>query len=260
MKDINNQSRCLWDELAADWDKRMGDESNSFHREIIRPSTLKLLNPQKGEHVLDVACGNGNFSRYLAELGVQVTAFDYSAELIKYAKERSKDNADLINYQVADATKYAELIGLQRDKPFDKAVSNMAVMDISDIHPLLQAIYEMLPSGGIFVFSGIHPCFQTPNMRKITVVNDYSGERELLTGIQTYEYIAPKLHETYVLANNSKKAYHFHRPLSMILNDCFTVGFVLDGIEEPVFQKPDNIREFDWYDIPPAIVLRMRKA
>ncbi len=260
MKEINNQSRCLWDSLAGDWDTRMGNESNSFHREIIRPSTLKLLNPQKGEHILDVACGNGNFSRYLAELGVKVTAFDYSAEMIKYAKERSKDSAEFIDYQIADATKYDELMVLQGDKGFDKAVSNMAVMDISDIRPLLQAVYDMLPDGGIFVFSGIHPCFQTPNMRKITVVNDYSGEGEILTGIQTYEYIEPKLHETYVLANNNKKAYHFHRPLNMILNDCFAVGFVLDGFEEPVFQKPARIREFDWYDIPPAIIVRLRKV
>jgi len=260
MKSINDESRYLWDSLAEDWDVRMGSGSNSFHREIIRPATLKLLNPQKGEHILDAACGNGNFSRYLAGLGVRVTAFDYSAEMIRYARERSHDCAGCINYHIADATKYDELMALKGDTCFDKAVSNMAVMDISNIRPLLKAVYDLLPDGGIFVFSGIHPCFQTPNMRKITLVNDYSGKGEVLTGIQTFEYIEPKLHETYVLANNDKKAYHFHRPLNVILKDCFAAGFVLDGVEEPVFQKPEQIRGFDWYDIPPAVILRMRKV
>jgi len=45
----------------------------------------------------------------------------------------------------------------------------------------------------------------------------------------------------------------------VILKDCFAAGFVLDGVEEPVFQKPEQIRGFDWYDIPPAIIVRLRK-
>jgi len=260
MNDIHEKSHNLWEALATDWDKRMGNESNSFHREIIRPATLKLLDPQPGEHILDAACGNGNFSRYLAALGAKVTAFDYSEQMILSAKTRSQDYVNQIHYHVADATNYNELIKLSSDTPFDKAVSNMAVMDISDIQPLLKAVYDLLPVGGIFVFSGIHPCFQTPNMQKITVVNDYSGERAFQTGIQTFEYIEPKTHETFVLANNSKKACHFHRPLHMILNDCFSAGFMLDGFEEPVFKKPDIVREFDWYEIPPAIVVRLRKT
>ena len=80
------QSRILWEQLADDWDERMGDTDNQYHREIIRPATLKLLNPHSGEYILDAACGNGNFSRFMAKLGVKVTAFDYSAKLIEHAK------------------------------------------------------------------------------------------------------------------------------------------------------------------------------
>jgi len=46
----------------------MGDESNQFHRELIRPYTEKLLDIKEGQTILDIACGNGNFSRRLAEL------------------------------------------------------------------------------------------------------------------------------------------------------------------------------------------------
>ena len=150
----------------------MGETDNRYHREIIRPATLKLLNPQSGEQIHDVACGNGNFSRFMSRSGVKVTALDYSSKMIEFAKERCKEQLDMIDFHVADATKFDELIKLKADKPFDKAVSNMAVMDIVDVEPLFRAVNDMLAPGGIFVFSGVHPCFQTPNMLKIIELSD----------------------------------------------------------------------------------------
>lgn len=257
--DITNHSNVFWENLADDWDARMGEHDNRYHREIIRPSTIKLLNPQKGEYILDAACGNGNFSRYMANLGVKVTAFDYSEKMIQHAKERGEKYAALIDFHVADATNYYDLMKLKNDKLFDKAVSNMAVMDIVDIEPLFKAIYDMLAPGGIFVFSGVHPCFQTPNMRKFTEINDYSNKAYVRAGIQTFEYITPKEHQVTILSGNNKKAYHFHRPLSMILNSCFAAGFVLDGMEEPVFKREENSGDFEWCEIPPSIILRLKK-
>ena len=50
----------------------MGDESNDFHREVVRPKVTELLNPDPTDYILDVACGNGNYSAYLAEKAVSV--------------------------------------------------------------------------------------------------------------------------------------------------------------------------------------------
>lgn len=41
----------------------MGDESNFFHCDIVRPYTEELLKIEQGDFVLDIACGNGNFSK-----------------------------------------------------------------------------------------------------------------------------------------------------------------------------------------------------
>jgi 2-polyprenyl-3-methyl-5-hydroxy-6-metoxy-1,4-benzoquinol methylase len=49
------------------------------------PSLASLLDPKPGQHILDIACGNGLTSRRLAALGAQVTAFDFSANLIDKA-------------------------------------------------------------------------------------------------------------------------------------------------------------------------------
>ncbi|MDF2686848.1 MAG: bioC 3, partial [Clostridia bacterium] len=222
-------------------------------------STLKLLELKENDRILDVACGNGNFSRYMAEHGVKVVAFDYSEKMIENAKIRCRNYLSQIDFKVADATKYDEVISLKQDGLFDKAVSNMAVMDISDIQPLFNAVYDLLKPNGVFVFSGIHPCFQTPGMKKFVETDDYCKDVNIRMGIKTYEYINPCYHEVVAFANVQKPVVHYHRPLNELFNICFTAGFVLDGLEEPTFKKEDNQLKFDWYDIPPSIIIRIRK-
>lgn len=137
-----DESKKRWEKNADFWDERMGEHSNRFHREIIRPSTEELLEVNEGEEILDIACGNGNFSKRLVDLGAKVTAFDYSANLIENAKKRCSLYLDKIKFKEIDATNYNQLIELGFEC-FDKAVANMALMDIADINPLLNAVYKL---------------------------------------------------------------------------------------------------------------------
>lgn len=53
---------------------------------------------------------------------------------------------------------------------------------------------------------------------------------------------------------------YFHRPLSVLLNQCFEAGFSMDGIAEPVFGgNSGNRSRFEWIDIPAVLALRFRK-
>ena len=72
------ESKKIWEENAQFWDNAMGDESNEFHREVVRPKVTELLSPNPADYILDIACGNGNYSSYLAQRGASVVAFDYS--------------------------------------------------------------------------------------------------------------------------------------------------------------------------------------
>ena len=75
------ESKKIWEENAQFWDNAMGDESNEFHREVVRPKVTELLSPNPADYILDIACGNGNYSSYLAQRGASVVAFDYSKNL-----------------------------------------------------------------------------------------------------------------------------------------------------------------------------------
>ncbi|BBI33494.1 class I SAM-dependent methyltransferase [Cohnella abietis] len=258
-KGLTVESQTRWDEIAEYWDDYMGEKSNRFHREIIKPQTERLLAVTEGKTILDIACGNGNFSRRLAELGANVVAFDYSPKMIERAKLRSTDYLNCIDYHVIDATHYESLINLGKEK-YDSAVSNMALMDIADITILAKALNELLKEKGTFVFSIPHPCFQTPSMRKIHETEDINGEIVARNSIQIAKYLTPEPTEVIGIKGQPVPHLIFHRPLSYYINIFLTSNFVLDGLEEPCFTLDGAENDkFDWYEIPPAIIMRFKK-
>jgi 2-polyprenyl-3-methyl-5-hydroxy-6-metoxy-1,4-benzoquinol methylase len=256
---LTDDSKSRWDEIAEFWDDYMGENSNRFHREIVRPKTEELLAVNEGQTILDIACGNGNFSRRLADLGAKVVAFDYSPKMIERAKSRSKDYLNSIEYRVIDATNVDSLTELGTKK-YDGAVANMALMDIADITCLTKALEQTLKEKGVFVFSIPHPCFQTPNTRKIHETEDFNGEIVTRNSIQISKYLTPESCKTIGIRGQPIPHLIFHRPLSYYVNLFISSNFVLDGLEEPSFQIDENAnRQFDWYELPPAIILRFRK-
>lgn len=258
-QELISDSKSSWEQNAENWDDYMGAESNRFHRELIRPYTEKLLNIKKGQNILDIACGNGNFSRKLAEKGANVVAFDYSSKMIERAKNRSKDYHNQIKYKVLDATNYDDLLELENEE-FDGAVANMALMDIADIAPLINSLHKILKPNGNFVFSITHPCFQTPGVIKVNESKeDIKGNMVFKNSIQISNYLTPKPYKTTAIQGQTIPHHMFHRALSYYMNLAFESGFVLDGVEEPSFKKEKDENQFDWFEIPPVIIFRFKK-
>lgn len=214
MKKSNNESLEAWEKNAEFWDEYMGDDSNFFHNDMVRPDTEKFLDINKGDYVLDIACGNGNFSKRLVELGARVVAFDYSENMIEFAKKRRKDYLDEIDFRVCDATDYSALIKLKGDELYDKAVANMAIMDISDIRPLFKAVSQMLKKDGVFVFATHHPCFTYPNNN----------------------YLDNSLHKGVAIEKQPLLQNYYHRSISEIFNIGFENKFSVEGFQEIPFQ------------------------
>jgi len=89
LEDENTQAKDAWNRNAEFWDERMG-EGNDFFNILLWPAVERLLKPQPGERLLDVACGNGLTSRRLATAKARVTAFDVSAAMIAIAARSSR--------------------------------------------------------------------------------------------------------------------------------------------------------------------------
>ena len=256
---LHNQSRTAWDTNAAFWDQRMG-EGNEFHKMLVEPAMLALLELEKGHHVLDAACGNGQFARRMAELGATVTAFDFSAPMIDIARSRT-GAAHSVDYRVIDAVDSKTLLGLKEGR-FDAAVCSMAFMDMSDTAPLVTALPELLKPGGSFVFSVMHPCFNSPEIMMVMERHERDGNAMIERAIKVARYSQPYAAKGIAMLGQPEPHWYFHRPLNALLNACFRAGFVMDGILEPTFGKIDeDYKTLSWSqlpDIPPLLVARMR--
>lgn len=234
----------------------MGNTSNRFHNELVRPATESLLQVKRGERVLDIVCGNWSFSRRLCELGARVVAFDYSSEMIAAAQNRS---AGLdITYYTLDATDEEGLLQFGMET-FDGVVSNMALMDNSELAPLTRSIYRLLVSGGRVVVSLQHPCFQSPGLIKVTETEEMGDRIVTRNLIKLSRYKDPESYEGLALADQPVPQLYFHRPLKLIMNAFFDSEFVFDGMKEPVFQPIDD-QPSEWTKFPPVVVLRFRKV
>lgn len=263
---LNREVQAIWEENAAFWDEAMG-EGNAFQRILIGPAAEKLLALRPGDLVLDIACGNGVFSRRMAELGARVVACDFSATFIQHARQRTSEYAARIEYEIIDATRRDQLLALGRgpDGPrqFDAAYCGMAIQDMTEIEPLFSTVAELLKPGGYFVFAIPHPAFNNSYIRKVLEEEDREGELVVQYAIKITGYIQPRTNKGLGMIGQPAAQYYFHRPLSQIYNTAFRAGFVLDGVEEPVFGPDSEVhRPFSWpnyHDIPPVIVSRLRR-
>jgi len=236
-------------------------EGNPFHRVLVGPSVERLLAPQSGETFLDVACGNGQFARRLAQLGARVVATDFSATFLARARARTTENAERIDYRLVDATDEAQLLALGMGR-FDGAVCNMALMDMPTIVPLLSALAKLIKPGGRFVFAIPHACFNSNATRLGIEEEDRGGELYEIRSVRVDAYLQIPPGKGMGMPGEPHPHYYFHRPLHELLGVCFVAGFMLDGLEEPAFGVDDvGTRPLSWLNfpqIPPVLVVRLR--
>lgn len=257
--ELTAENLHTWNANAEWWDDRIGD-GNDFQLILIEPAVHRLLDARRGERVLDVACGAGRFSRQLAERGACVVAVDQSERFIDRARRRTAPGVS-IDYRVLDATDRPALLALGGGR-FDKAVSNMALMDMPRIEPLMQALFQLLKPGGCFVFSVIHPIFQAADsMRFVECYDDQDGRVAYRNGIKVSQYLTPRARQGEGIVGQPEAQYYFHRPLRVLLGTAFQAGLVMNGLEEPAFPlvgaMPGRLRWDDMPEIPPILVVRL---
>ncbi len=260
---INREVRQIWERNAAFWDEYMG-EGGVFQRALIGPATERLLDLKPGERVLDIACGNGAFARRMAALGARVVACDFAPTFIERARVRTTEHADRIDYRVIDATDEAALLSLGKQS-FDAAVCTVAMMDMATLDPLMSALAQLLKPGARFVFSILHPCFNSgAGMKRVIEEEDREGEIIDVYAVKISNYATPTTYKGLGVIGQPAPQYYFHRPLHVLFNAGFRAGFVIDALEEPVFDqnaKPNGPFSWENYrEIPPVLIARLRLA
>jgi 2-polyprenyl-3-methyl-5-hydroxy-6-metoxy-1,4-benzoquinol methylase len=256
----NAQANDAWNRNAEFWNECMG-EGNDFFNILLWPAVERLLKPQPGERLLDVACGNGLTSRRLATAKARVTAFDISAAMIAIAA--GHPGLWNIDYRVVDATNREALLDLGAGA-FDGAVCNMALMDMAEIEPLMTALAVLLKPGGRFVLSVLHPCFNNPATDQMGELEDRNGTIVTTYSVKIARYKTPFTQVGLAMHGQPAPHPYFHRPLSLLLAPALSAGLVLDGLEEQAFPADNSggTTPLSWSgrfsEIPAALIVRLR--
>ena len=111
-------------------------------------AVLDLLNPQPGERILDLGCGDGALTERLVAAGANVVGVDSSADMVRAAKDRGLDARVVDGYT------------LEFDSEFDAVFSNAAMHWMKrDPDAVVAGVYRALKPGGRFVAEmGGHGC------------------------------------------------------------------------------------------------------
>ena len=107
--------------------------------------------PIKSGNALDVGCGLGQVSRYLAQIGFKTTAIDISEEAIKWCKKLN-DTGFSIDYIVADSTSFIS------SKKFDLIVDFLHFHDVQIEYykKYLFNIKKLIVKRGYFILAWLY--------------------------------------------------------------------------------------------------------
>ena len=223
--------KSVWDNMAPHW--LSAEEENYHHKYFILPEVYRMLDVQKDDVILDVACGKGDVARHLANKGARVTGIDIS-KMLDYAIESEEKEKLGITYVRLNAEKLSDKFG---NDSFGKVVCNMALMDFEDYRPTIRQISNILKDNGIFVFSILHPAFSFPATLGRRIPDDSERNEDRMRVIMDYFDERPVIYTWGTKPPSSIPSLHFHRPISSYLNELVKNDLLLLETSEPHASK-----------------------
>lgn len=146
-----------WPEKYDNWFQTpMGKLIKSYETELI----LEMLNPSKGELVLDAGCGTGIFTRDLTDAGAEVMGLELSLTMVEGAGRRLSGSpfhmiqGDMLRLPFSDHV-------------FDKAVSVTAIEFIKDARGAVNELFRVTKPGGIIVVATLNSLSPWAERRKM---------------------------------------------------------------------------------------------
>jgi ubiquinone/menaquinone biosynthesis C-methylase UbiE len=101
--------------------------------------------------ILEIGCGTGKNTAFLAQIGARVHALDFSQGMIEKAREKVK--AENVRFSMADLTQKWPC----DDQAYDLIVCNLVLEHIEDLSFIFSEGFRVLEPGGKFLINELHP-------------------------------------------------------------------------------------------------------
>lgn len=149
---LKEEIHDYWTKRASGYSEYNQQEMADARRGMWKEKLLKLLSDQFPEKtpaeikILDVGTGPGFFAILLTEAGYQVTAVDYTEEMLKEARENAGNLSGKIQWMVGDA----QNLQLEDDQ-FDAVVTRNVTWNLPDPAMAYREWYRVLKKGGVLL-------------------------------------------------------------------------------------------------------------
>lgn len=209
---------------------------------------LGLIGSVAGKRVLEIGCGGAQCSIAFAKQGAIVTAVDFAASELEYARElAARNNVSIKFYQLN-----IENLSPIADESQDIVFSACALPYVDDLLSCFREVRRVLQEEGLFVFSQGHPVFDLANPETLVLEKSYFETGKIILGEDS----------DVPFANN-------HRTVSDIFNLLIDAGFIVERIIEPDSRKkyPSDAWYGKWNNtpellqkLPATIIFKSRKG
>jgi SAM-dependent methyltransferase len=208
------RAAATYDAMAEDYNAAVAEGERPYNSLYERPAIISMLPDVAGKRVLDIGCGSGQLSAWLANQGGDVLGFDASTSMVRLAEKRNIDRA---SFRVADLSQPLDFLA---DRSFDVAVASLVMHYIRDWVEPLREVHRVLRPGGQLILSTHHPASDI----KLSATGNYF-DTELI-------------HERWNLGGKEFDVEFWRRPLS----DMFA-AFERAGLTVLAFQEPQPLPE-----------------
>lgn len=226
-------------EFASLYDRLMDDFDYEKWYEYIEEIFQKYSRPK---NILEMACGTGNISYFLAKAGYDVTAFDLSEEMlsIAYNKLMEFENIKLFQQDMRD---------FSIDEKYDSIIATCDSINYitksSDLLSTFKNVYDHLEEGGLFIFD-INSHYKLKN---IIGNNTFIEDRDDVFYIwQNYYNDEKSICEFYLTFFKSKDGDNFTRIDEVHMERAYRVEEIVDLLKKAGFE---NIEYFDAFTFNP---------
>ena len=229
-KVVVKKEKTSWNSVAKWYDTLLEGSPDTYQEKVILPNILRIVAPKKDMKILDIACGQGYFSRAFAEKGATVTACDIAPELIEIAQKTSPKN-------ISFTATPADDLGFKEGNSVDTAVIVLAIQNIENIVGVFNEARRTLKPGGKLVLVLNHPAFR--------IVGGSSwqwdaGPQKQYRRIDSYMSDSQhKIDMTPAKDRQIRKTFtvSFHRPLQSYFKALNKSGFAVARLEEWISHK-----------------------
>ncbi|MGW3333817.1 class I SAM-dependent methyltransferase [Streptomyces rubiginosohelvolus] len=190
------------------------NETNLVNAYYERPAMLALAGDVAGRRILDVGCGSGALFAALRDRGAMVNGFDSSAGMLRLARQRLGDGADL---QVADLGSPLPY----PDDTFDDVVASLVLHYLEDWGPALAELRRVLRPGGRLIASVDHPF-------AVNLIHREAGREADCDYFDTTKWTVE-----WSMAGQTTLVSRWNRPLHAMIEAFTGAGFRIAAISEP---------------------------